>query len=365
MRVAHSSTLLPLRQAKPDTYITNDDSQINNADAVKLSILDQSPIIKGRSPNTAIEETVKLARLADELGFHRYWLAEHHNMRGLASSCPEVLLTAIGQQTKQIRIGTGAVLLPYYSAAKIAETFRMQEALCPGRVDLGIGRAPGGDMLTAKAINEQALYSINEFPQQVVDLVGWLRDDLGDEHPFNSVKAMPKGDTCPQIWLLGSSDYSGSLAAHLGVRFAFAHFINPIGGDIVSRQYRATFTPSALEDRPTSMVCIFVVCAESSEEAEHLAASIDHRRVMMATGKESEILPSEEAMNWPYSEREKQIIRQERNRIVLGTPESVRNQLSIIKSDFEADELMVLTITGDYGTRIKSYELIAQEFAIN
>lgn len=365
MRVVHPNTLLPLKQAKPDTNIKKNHSQPNSSDTLKLSILDQSPIVKGHSPNTAIKETVNLAKIADELGFHRYWLAEHHNMRGLASSCPEVLLTAIGQQTKQIRIGTGAVLLPYYSAAKIAETFRMQEALCPGRVDLGIGRAPGGDMLTAKAINEQSLYSINEFPQQVVDLVGWLRDDLGDGHPFNSVKAMPKGDTCPQIWLLGSSDYSSTLAAHLGVRFAFAHFINPVGGDAVSRQYRGTFTPSGLETKPTSMVCIFVVCAESNEEAEHLAASIDHRRVMMATGKESEILPSEEAMNWPYSERERQIIRQERNRIILGTPKSVKNQLSELKRAFEADELMILTITGDYKTRVKSYELIADEFAIN
>jgi luciferase family oxidoreductase group 1 len=332
---------------------------------VKLSILDQSPVIKGHSPNTAITETVNLAKIADELGFYRYWLAEHHNMRGLASSCPEILLTAIGQQTKRIRIGTGAVLLPYYSAAKIAEMFRMQEALCPGRIDLGIGRAPGGDMLTAKAINENSLYSINEFPKQVVDLVGWLRDELGEDHPFNSVKAMPQGDTCPEIWLLGSSDYSSALAAHLGVRFAFAHFINPFGGNAVSRQYRATFSPSSLETQPTSMVCIFVICAESHEEAEYLAASIDHRRVMMATGKETEILPSTEATQWPYSEQEQQIIQRERSRIVLGTPESVKQQLSEIKNDFQADELMILTITGDYRTRIKSYELIAEEFGLH
>ena len=332
---------------------------------MKLSILDQSPVIKGHSPNTAITETVNLAKIADELGFYRYWLAEHHNMRGLASSCQEILLTAIGQQTKRIRIGTGAVLLPYYSAAKIAEMFRMQEALCPGRIDLGIGRAPGGDMLTAKAINENSLYSINEFPKQVVDLVGWLRDELGEDHPFNSVKAMPQGDTCPEIWLLGSSDYSSALAAHLGVRFAFAHFINPFGGNAVSRQYRATFSPSSLETQPTSMVCIFVICAESHEEAEYLAASIYHRRVMMATGKESEILPSTEATQWPYSEQEQQIIQRERSRIVLGTPESVKQQLSEIKNDFQADELMILTITGDYSTSIKSYELIAEEFGLH
>ncbi|MDA0238289.1 MAG: LLM class flavin-dependent oxidoreductase [Proteobacteria bacterium] len=329
---------------------------------MKLSILDQSPIIKGHSPNTAIKETVNLAKIADDLGFHRYWLAEHHNMRGLASACPEVLLTAIGQQTKRIRIGTGAVLLPYYSAVKVAETFRMQEALCPGRIDLGIGRAPGGDMLTAKAINESALYSINEFPNQVVDLIGWLRNELREDHPFNSVKAMPQGDTCPEVWLLGSSDYSSCLAAYLGVRFAFAHFINPFGGAAVSQQYRSTFSPSHLETQPTSMVCVFVICAESNEEAEHLAASIDHRRVMMATGKESEIMPSEEAAGWPYSEREKEIIQQERSRVILGTPENIRVQLSKIKNDFQADELMILTITGDYRTRVKSYELIAKEF---
>lgn len=332
---------------------------------VKLSILDQSPIIKDHSPNTAIRETVELAKIADELGFYRYWLAEHHNMRGLASSCPEVLLTAIGQQTKRIRIGTGAVLLPYYSPIKIAETFRMQEALCPGRIDLGIGRAPGGDMLTAKAINESSLYSINEFPTQVVELIGWLRNELGEDHPFNSVKAMPQGDTCPEIWLLGSSDYSSTLAAHLGVRFAFAHFINPLGGDAVTRQYRSTFTPSPLEAQAASMVCVFVICGESHEEAEYLAASIDHRRVMMATGKESEIIPSEEAANWSYSEREKNIIQQERSRVVLGTPESIKEQLSKIKNDFQADELMILTITGDYRTRVKSYELIAKEFELH
>jgi luciferase family oxidoreductase group 1 len=332
---------------------------------LKLSILDQSPIIEGHSPESAIKETVNLAKLADALGFHRYWLAEHHNMKGLASSCPEVLLTAIGQQTERIRVGTGAVLMPYYSPLKVAEMFRMQEALCPGRIDLGIGRAPGGDMLTAKAINTNALNSINEFPQQVVDLVGWLRNEIDDNHPFKSVQAMPTGETCPEIWLLGSSDYSSTLAAHLGVRFAFAHFINPVGGDVVSRQYRSTFSPSTVEAQPTSMVCIFVICAESNEQAEYLAKSIDHRRVMMATGQESAFMPSEEAANWQYSELEKQIIQRERHRIVLGTPASVKSQLSEIKDTFEADELMILTITGDYPTRVKSYELIADEFELH
>jgi len=329
---------------------------------VKLSVLDQSPIIKGQSPTKAIEETLELARLAEDLGYHRFWLAEHHNMNGLADPCPEILIAAIGQNTKRIRIGTGGVLLPYYSPAKVAEIFRMHEALCPNRIDLGIGRAPGGDMLTAKAINANSFYAVNEFPQQVVDLVNWLQNKLPDDHPYHSVTAMPRGDSMPEIWLLGSSDYSSALAAHLGTRFAFAHFINPVGGDVVSKHYRSSFQASHLEKKPNSMVCIFVICGETESDAEGLAASIDHRRVMMATGRESAILPTEEACTYEYSETEKAIIKRERNRVVLGTPKNIKHQLTDLKHQFEADELMILTITGSYASRIRSYERIATAF---
>ncbi len=329
---------------------------------MRLSILDQSPIISGFSPADAVQETIKLAQAAEGYGYHRYWLAEHHNMRGLADPCPEILLGALGAATSRIRVGTGGVLLPYYSPVKIAEIFRMYEALFPGRVDLGIGRAPGGDMLTAKAINPISFYASDEFPQQVVDMVGWLDDELPDDHPFKRVRAMPTGPGAPEVWLLGSSDYSGALAAHLGLRFAFAHFINARGGDGVSRAYRDGFRPSGRESQPYSMVCVFVICAHSAEEAERLAAPIDHRRVLMATGRESLVPTTEEALAWEYSEQDRAIIKRERERAVIGTPDSVNNRLLEIQEAFKADELMLITITGDYASGLRSYELVAQAF---
>jgi len=332
---------------------------------MKLSILDQSPIISGHAPADAVRETVKLARAAERLGYHRYWLAEHHNMRGLADPAPEILLGAIGAATSRIRVGTGGVLLPYYSALKVAEVFRMHEALFPGRVDLGIGRAPGGDMLTAKAINARAFEDMDAFPRQVIELVGWLDDALPDDHPYRPVRAMPAGKTSPEIWLLGSSDYSGALAAYLGLRFAFAHFISAAGGDAVSRAYRADFRASLRDPAPYSMVCVLAICAESEVQAERLAAAIDHRRLLMATGREAVVATTEESLAYPYSEREREIIRRERARAVIGTPGRVKARLLEIMAAFGADELMVITITGDYGSRLRSYELLADAFALS
>ncbi len=329
-----------------------------------LSVLDQSPIIHGHSPADAVRETIKLAKAAEQLGYHRYWLAEHHNMHGLADPCPEILLGAIGSVTSRIRVGTGGVLLPYYSPTKVAEIFRMHEALFPGRVDLGIGRAPGGDMLTAKAINPISFYASDAFPQQVVDLIGWLDDELPDEHPFKRVRAMPAGAGAPEVWLLGSSDYSAALAAHLGLRFAFAHFINARGGDEVSRGYRYTFQPSRRESAPHSMVCVFVICAQTSQDADRLAAPIDHRRALMATGRESPILTTEQALGWSYSDQEAAIIERERERIVLGTPDQVRDKLLQIQQAYQADELMIITITGEYESRLRSYQLLAEAFEL-
>src|SRR5262245_6023713 len=208
---------------------------------MRLSVLDQSPVISGLGARRALEETLALARRADELGFHRYWLAEHHAIAALADPCPEVLLARLGAETRRLRIGTGGVLLPYYSAFRTAETFRMLEALYPGRVDLGIGRAPGGDPRTAQAVAGGSFPDANRFPQQVWELTAHLNGTLPDDHPFRKVRLQPEVDSVPQVWLLGSSDYSGALAAELGLPFAFAHFINPRGGDAVSRAYRDMF----------------------------------------------------------------------------------------------------------------------------
>ena len=202
---------------------------------MKLGVLDQSPILSGQTPAQAVRESIELARLADRLGYHRYWLAEHHSIAALADPCPEILLARIGAETRHMRVGTGGVLLPHYSPLKVAEIFRMLEALYPGRIDLGLGRAPGGDLRTARALREDGFADAQRFPGQLRDLVGYLADTLPPDHPYKGLRAQPAGNSLPEVWLLGSSDYSGALAARSGVRFAYAHFINPRDGDVVTQ----------------------------------------------------------------------------------------------------------------------------------
>jgi len=329
-----------------------------------LSILDQSPIISGHTPAQAIAQTISLAQAADALGYHRYWLAEHHAVAALADPCPEILLTRVASATSRIRVGTGGVLLPYYSALKVAEVFRMLEALFPGRIDLGLGRAPGGDLLTAQALSNGQYSAADHFAEQVQDLVGFLDDALPAEHAFARVKAMPAGPAAPPIWLLGSSDYSGALAAVLGLRFAFAHFINAQGGDSVTRAYRERFQPSARDAVPHAVVCVFVICAETAATAEKLASCVDLRRLQMAQGLNTPIPTLAQAESQRYSERELAYIRSQRTRTVIGDPSQVRARLLQLREQFNADELMILTITGDYASRLKSYQLLAREFEL-
>jgi len=332
--------------------------------SLKLSILDQSPVLSGGTPAQAIQATLDLARRAEDLGYHRYWLAEHHANAALADPCPEVLLARLGAETKRMRIGTGGVLLPYYSAFKVAEVFRMLEALYPGRVDLGIGRAPGGDQRTAHAVAGGQFPSADDFPQRVWELVGHLDGTLPDDHPHRRVRVQPGGDTAPQVWLLGSSDYSGLLAAQLGLRFAFAHFINAKGGDAVTRAYRERFQPSARERAPAAIVCVFAICAATDAEAERLAASIDLRRLHMALNMDTPVPTLEEAERHAYTEEERRYVMGQRDRAVIGGPEKCRRELTALAERYAADEVMLLTITGDYATRLRSYELLAAAFAL-
>jgi len=329
----------------------------------RLGILDQSPVISGSSPSRALAETIALVRHAEELGYHRYWLAEHHAITALADSCPEILVARVASATSRIRVGTGGVLLPYYSPLKVAEVFRMLEALFPGRIDLGLGRAPGGDPRTVLAMMDGEYEGAERMPQQVRDLVGFLDRTLPAGHPFAGVKVQPAGDTSPEVWLLGSSDYSGALAAQLGLRFAFAHFISAHGGELVSRAYRTHFQPSSRESQPRSLVCAFVICAETRAVAEQLAASIDLRRLHMAKGVDAPVPSVEEARAYRYSPQERTYVEQQRSRLVLGDPFEVREQLLALQEKFSADEIMVITITGDYQSRRTSYRLVAEAFA--
>ena len=329
---------------------------------LRLSVLDQSPIISGHTPQQAVHETIRLVKAAERLGYHRYWLAEHHAIAALADPCPEILLARVAAETSTIRVGTGGILLPYYSPLKVAEQFRMLEALYPGRIDLGIGRAPGGDRMTALAMGEGRYPGAEHFPEQVQFLVAYLDDALPPEHPFAGVKAMPAGATAPQVWLLGSSDYSGALAAQLGLRFAFAHFISADGGDGVMRDYKGRYQASRREPAPHSLLCAFVICADTEGEAGRLAASIDLRRLNMDHGVNAPVPTLEEAARYPYTEADRRRIAHHRRRVVLGAPAQVRARLLEMRSQFEADELMVITITGDYDSRLKSYELLAEAF---
>ena len=331
---------------------------------MRLSILDQSPVIRGHAPAQAVAETVRLAQAADRMGFHRYWLAEHHAVAALADPCPEILATRIAAATSRIRVGTGGVLLPYYSPLKVAEQFRMLEALFPGRIDLGIGRAPGGDRMTALAMGQGQYQGAENFPEQVQFLVGFLDDALVPEHPFAQVKAQPAGPGSPEVWLLGSSDYSGALAAELGLRFSFANFISADGGDVVMREYRRQFQASDREPAPYSMLAVFVICAPTDDEAERRAAAVDLRRLNMDYGVNEPVPTQAEAEARQYSAAERARIAHHRRRLVHGSPARVRERLLELAAQNEADELIVITITGDYATRLESYALLADAFGL-
>jgi luciferase family oxidoreductase group 1 len=329
---------------------------------MRLSVLDQSPIISGHSAARAIHETIRLAKAVEKLGYHRYWLAEHHSIAALADPCPEILLARLAAETTTLRVGTGGILLPYYSPFKVAEQFRMLEALYPGRLDLGIGRAPGGDRTTALAIGEGRYPGAEHFAEQVQYLVAYLDDALPAEHPFAAVKVMPEVPTAPRVWLLGSSDYSGALAAQLGLRFAFAHFISADGGEAVMREYRRRYQPSQREPGPHSLLCVSAICAESDAEAQRLAVSLDLRRLNMDHGVNAPVPSYEEARAYSYTDADLRRIEHNRRRLILGGPETVRARLLELAQESEADELMIVTITGDYDSRLRSYERLARAF---
>lgn len=298
----------------------------------KLSVLDQSPIARGHTPAQALRATIELAQGAEALGYHRFWLAEHHNAAGLADPCPEILLGQVAAATRTMRVGTGGVLLPYYSALKVAEVFRMYEALFPGRIDLGIGRAPGGDRVMGKALNPHAE---DDFPAKVQEVIGWLGGGLPRDHPLATVRAMPAGRTVPEVWLLGSGSFSAALASHLGLRFGFAHFINTRGGEAVAMQYREQFRPAAPAAAPYCLVCVFALCAETDAEAERLSGAVDHHGIL-----------------------------RDRACAVIGAPDTVKARLLEIRDAYAADELMVLTITAEYASRLASYRLLAEAFQL-
>jgi luciferase family oxidoreductase group 1 len=329
---------------------------------LRLGVLDQSPVRSGGTTADAIHETLDLAEACDRLGYARYWLAEHHSTPGLAGSSPEVLIGQVAARTSRIRVGSGGVMLQHYSPLKVAESFRVLETLFPGRIDLGIGRAPGSDQLTARALRDDG--SPEYFPQQVADLVGFLHGALPEGHPYAPVLAMPTGPTAPEVWLLGSSDQGAAIAAHFGTGFSFAHFINEEGGAEVTRAYRRSFRPSAWLSKPRASAAVFVVCADTEAEAQRLAKSRELFIVRLYTGRPGQYPSIEEAEAYPYTDRELAILQHAKRRTVAGTPEQVRERLEALAAAYEADELIIVTITHDPKARRRSYELLARAFGL-
>jgi luciferase family oxidoreductase group 1 len=330
-----------------------------------LSVLDQSPIRKGGTPADAVRETIELARHCDALGYRRYWIAEHHNSGGLASASPEILIGHVAANTRHIRVGSCGVMLSHYSPLRVAEQFRMLEALHPGRIDLGLGRAPGSDRRTAEALSPTGhMLSIEHYPEQLLDLYAYLTGEMPEDHPYRGIRAQPAGDTIPELWLLGSSPSSASYAAELGWPFCWAHFINPEGGEQVTRDYRERFQPSPVSDEPRVSVAVSATVAETDEEAEYLSWSRWAWRLRSQQGRGGGIPSPEEAHAIEYSEPELDFIAYARHRSLYGSPGHVRDRIEEIAEAFGASEVVVVTITYDFEARKRSYALLAKEFGL-
>lgn len=330
-----------------------------------LSVLDQSPIRAGSSPADAIAESIALAQACERLGYHRYWVAEHHSSEGLAGAAPEILATRLAAATSTIRIGTGGVMLSHYSALKVAEQFRMLETLYPGRIDLGIGRAPGSDYVTARALaHGPGALPIEEFPRQIQDLLAYLRDAIPHGHPFAGVSAQPRGTTAPEVWLLGSSDQSALYAAYFGCAFSFAHFITDRHGPEIVAAYREQFRPSAWCEKAEASIGVSVICAASEAEADRLAKSRDLSRLRMEQGILGPVPTVEEAEAYDYSHEERLRVAFNRQRQVIGDPAQCKARLLSYGAQYGVDEFVVVTITHDPAARRQSYELLAHAFGL-
>ena len=333
---------------------------------IRLSVLDQSTVISGRLPDASIRESLELARHCDALGFARYWVAEHHNSDSIAGTAPEVLMAAIAATTPRIRVGSAGVMLPHYASLKVAEQFRVLDAIAPGRIDLGLGRAPGSDGLTAHALNPQAATAADHFPAQVRDVLSWVTGNpLPEGHPFRSIRAQPVGATAPEVWILGSSDYGAQVAAHFGLPYCFAHFITDGDGCKQALSvYRDGFRPSAFLKEPYAAVCVWALAAETEAEAARLFTSRELFRLGRDRGIYTPLPSPEEASSYRYSDTDRIRAERLRARAIYGTPEVVGEKLRALAAALEVEEIAVLTTVHSAAARRQSYTLLAREFGL-
>jgi luciferase family oxidoreductase group 1 len=325
---------------------------------VPLSVLDLAPLAAGTSAGQALRYTTELAVRAQALGYHRFWVAEHHNMPGIASSAPAVLIAHLAAATSTIRVGSGGVMLPNHPPLVVAEQFGTLEALHPGRIDLGIGRAPGTDQLTALALRRTMEgLSAEAFPQELTDLIGLF---TGERHPHRIVANPGRGDM-PAVWLLGSSGYSAQLAGLLGLPFSFAHHFSAANTLPALALYREHFRPSRWLARPYAMVAVSAICADTDEHARYLAGPAALSFLRLRQGRPAPLVSPEEAAAYEYTDEEREVAEQRFEEQALGSPERVAGQLAGLLARTGADELMLTTMVYDIADRIRSFELIAEQ----
>ena len=331
-----------------------------------LSVLDLSVVTTGTKPAQALRNSIDLAQEADRLGYTRYWLAEHHGLASVASPSPDIMIGQIAAATQRIRVGSGGVMLPNHAPLAVAERFKMLEALFPGRIDLGLGRAPGTDGVTAHALrNRLDARPGDDFLERLQELMLWETREFPEGHPYNKVVAMPNDTPLPPLWLLGSSDYSAQLAAQVGMGFAFAHHFASFDAVAALTHYRAHFQPSQWQQTPRGILAVAVVAAPTDAEAEELAMSMDLNRLQRERGAYLPIPSVAEAKAYPYSESDRAIIARNRAKLFVGSPATILARLTPLIAESQADEVMVVSAIYDHEARKRSYRLLAEAFGLD
>jgi luciferase family oxidoreductase group 1 len=331
---------------------------------LRVSVLDQSVAVKGREGASAIAQTLALAKHCEDLGYNRFWVSEHHSHPSIVGSAPEVLMGAIAAQTSRIRIGSAGVMLPHYAPLKVAEQFRVLDALAPGRIDLGVGRAPGSDARTAQLLNPDR-YASDRFPEQVLELATWVNGSCpSDGHPGHGVYAFPSSSTAPQMWMLGSSDYGAQLAAHLGLPYAFAYFITEgQGAEQAIQMYKRGFKASNLCQRPYTALCVWALAASTEDEAWWAFKSRLRWRTDRNSGRVGPMLHPDEAER-EFSPQEQFGIEQLKANALVGTAQQVKGKIEALAERLQIDEVVIITWSHDSALQLKSYELIASAFEL-
>src|ERR1700691_5501694 len=331
---------------------------------MKWSVLDQSPASAGSTEDKAIRDSLILAQDCDSLGYERFWVSEHHNAASIVGTAPEILIAAVAATTRRIRVGSAGVMLPHYSALKVAEQFLVLEAIAPGRIDLGVGRAPGSDGLTARALNPHS--NVDDFPRQVQELQLWVSGlPLPESHPYRAITAHPKSETRPQLWILGSSAYGAQLAAYLGLPYAFAYFFNDGAGvDEALSLYRRLFRPSSVLARPQATICVWALAADTAAEAARLATAREHWRVGFEKGVRAPLISPDAAAAYAYTPAERATIERLRSDALVGTAPQVAERLRALAARLQIDEIVVNTWTFDPQARRRSYTLLAGVFGL-